>query len=99
MTSKTLFLVLPYLGPLTLETRTKLLKSFKDILNCFKLQIVFKNQNKLAKAFCLKDRIPKELTAGVVYKFECGLYKESCYGECVRHFNVRIREHIGIEDS
>ena len=44
---KTLFLVLPYLGPLSLQTRTKLRKSLKGILNCCKLQIVFKSQNKL----------------------------------------------------
>ena len=91
---KTLFLVL--LGPLSLQTRTKLRKSLKDILNCCKLQIVFKSQNKLAKAFRFKDRIPKELISGVVYKFQCGLCNESYYAECVRHLNVRIREHIGI---
>ena len=93
---KTLFLVLPYLGPLSLQTRTKLRKSFKGILNRCKLRIVFKSQNKLAKAFCFKDRIPKILTSDVVYKFLCGLCNESYYGECVRHLNVRIGEHIGI---
>ena len=93
---KTLFLVLPYLGPLSLQTRTKLRKSLKGILNCCKLQIVFKSQNKLAKAFRFKDRIPKELRSGVVYKFQCGLCNESCYGECVIHLNVRIGKHIGI---
>ena len=93
---KTLFLVLSYLGPLSLQTRTKLRKSIKGILNCCKLQIVFKSQNKLAKAFHFKDRIPKELTSVVVYKFQCGFCNESYYGECVRHLNVRIREHIGV---
>ena len=57
---------------------------------------MFKIQNKLAEAFRFKDRIPKELTSGVVYKFQCGLCNESYYGECVRHLNVRIGEHIGI---
>ena len=66
---KTLFLVFPYLGPLSLQTRTKLRKSLQGILNCCKLQIVFKSQKKLAKAFRFKDCIPKELTFGVVYKF------------------------------
>ena len=37
---KTLFLVLPYLGPLSLQTRTKLRKTFKGILNCCKLQVL-----------------------------------------------------------
>ena len=66
---KTLFLVLPYLGPLSLQNRTKLRKSPQSILNCYKLQIVFKSQSKLAKDFRFKDRIPKELTSGVVYNF------------------------------
>ena len=66
--------------------RTKLRKSLKGILNCCKLQIVFKSQNKLAKG----------LTSRVVYKFQCGFCNESYYGECVRHLNVRIGEHIAI---
>ena len=93
---KTLVLALPYLRTLSLQTRTKLRKSLKGIYNCCKLQIVFKSQSKLAKAFPFKDRIPKELTSGVVYKFQCGLCNESYYVECVRHLNLRIGEHIGI---
>ena len=93
---KTLFLVLPYLGPLSLATKTKLRKSLKGTLNCWKLQIAFNSQNKLAKAFHFKDRIPKELTSGVVYKLQCGLCSESYYGECVKHLNVRVGEHIGV---
>ena len=94
---KTVFLALPYLGrPLSLQTRTKSRKSLKGILNCCKLQIVFKSQNKLAKAFRFKDRIPKELISGVVYKFHCRFCNESYYGKCVRHLNVRTGEHIGI---
>ena len=44
---KTLILLLPYLGCISLQTRTKLRKSFQGILNCCKLQIVFKSQSKL----------------------------------------------------
>ena len=69
---KTLVLVLPYLGPLSLATRTTLRKPLKGILNCCKLQIVFKTQNKWAKAFRFKDRIPKELTSGALINFSVG---------------------------
>ena len=93
---KPLFLVFPYLGPLSLQTRTKFRKSLKSIPNCCKLQVVIKSQNKLANAFCFKDCVPKELTSGVVYKFQCGIWNGSCYGECVIHLNVRIEDHIGI---
>ena len=65
---KTLILSLPYLGDISLQTRTKLRKSFKGILNCCKLQIVFKNQRKLANVFRFKDRLPFDLLSGVVYK-------------------------------
>ena len=93
---KTLVLVLPYLGPLSFQTRTRLRKSLKGILNSCKLQIVFKSQNKLAIAFRFIDRIPKELTSGVGYKLQNGLCNEFYYDECIRHLNVRIGEHIGI---
>ena len=93
---KSLALVLPYLGSISLQTRTKLKKSLKNILNCCKLQIVFKNKTRLGNKFHFKDQIPKDLTSGVFYKFQCGLCNESYYGECMRHLNVRIGEHIGI---
>ena len=41
-----LVLVLPYLGSISLKTRTKLKMSLKNILNCCKLQIVFKNKTR-----------------------------------------------------
>ena len=67
---KPLVLVLPYLGSISLQTRTKLKNSFKNILNCCKLQIVFKNKTRLGNNFHFKDRIPKDITSAVVYKFQ-----------------------------
>ena len=40
---------------------------------------MFKSQNELSNAFHIKDCIPKELTSGVIYKFQCGLCNESYY--------------------
>ena len=81
---------------MSLQTKTKLKKSRKNILNCCKLQIAFKNKTRLGNNFQFKDQIPKDLTSGVVYKSKCWLCNEFYYGECVRHWNVRIGEHIGI---
>ena len=92
---KPLVLVLLYLGSVSLQTRTKLKKSLKNILNYCKLHIVFKNKTRLDN-FYFKDQIPKDLLSGVVYKFQFGLCNESYYGECMRHLTVRIGEHIGI---
>ena len=91
-----MFLVLPFLGPLSLQTRTRFRKFLRGILNCCKLQIVFKSQNKLATSFCFKDCIPKELTSVVICKFHYGICNKFYYGECVTLLNVRIGEHIRI---
>ena len=93
---KNLILLLPYLGDISLQTRTKLRKSFESILNCCKLQIVFKSQRKLANVFRFKDHLPFDLVSGVVYKYACGRCNSSYYGARDRHLKSRSGEHIGI---
>ena len=66
---KPVVLVLPYIGSISLQTRTKLKKSLKSILNCCKLQIVFQNKTRLGSNSHFKDGIPKHHTSGVIYKF------------------------------
>ena len=58
---------------------------------CLRLRV----KTKLANALRFKHRIPKELASDVVL-FQCRLCNESYYGQCVRHLNVRIAEHMGI---
>ena len=96
---KPLLLVLSYLGSIFLQTRTKLKKSLKNILNCCKLQIVFQNKTRLGSNFHFKDQIPKDLASGVVYKFHCGLCSESYYGECrdtwmLELVNILVYHHL-----
>ena len=79
-----------------MQTRTKLQKPIKGVLNCCKLQVVFKSQNKLCNNFRFKYPVLQMLTSGVVYKFQCGLCNETCYRECVRHLAVSSGEHIAI---
>ena len=77
---KHLVQVLPYLGSISLQTRTELKKSLKNILCCCKLQIVFKSKTRLGNNFHFKDRIPKNLTSGVVfvsYIIQCKICNES----------------------
>ena len=66
---KPLRLVLPYLGTISLQTTTKLQKSIKGVLNCCKLQVIFKSQNKLCNNFRFKESVPQILTSGVICKF------------------------------
>ena len=93
---KTLILPLPYLGDISLQTRTKLRKSFKSIWNCFKFQIVFKSQRKLANVSRFKDRLPFDLGSGVVYNSTCGRCNSFYYGKTDSHLKYRSREHTGI---
>ena len=93
---KTLTLVLTFLGKLSLQTRTKLQKVLKRTLSCSKIQIVFKNQINLSKVFRFKDRLLYDLVSCVVYKFQCGRYNASYYGETDRHLKIRPGEHIGV---
>ena len=60
---------------------------------------MLKNKTRLGNNFHFKNRIPKDLTSGVVYKFYPGACNESYYDECIRHLNVRIGEHIGHHQS
>ena len=96
MEKKHLLLVLPYLGIISLQTRTKLQQALKDVLNCCKLETVFKCQTRLSNSFCYKDPIPEDLITGIFYKFQCGLSNGSCYGESIKHLDIRSGEHIGV---
>ena len=58
---KTLFLSLAYLGEISLKTRTKIRKFLKGILNCCKLQIIFKSQKNFWDVFRFKDRLSFDL--------------------------------------
>ena len=91
-----LCLVLPYLEPISLQVRTKISNPIKGTLNCCKLQVIFKRERKLSNMFRFKDCVPYNLVPGVVYKYMCGKYNYSYYGETERHLNVQSGEHIGI---
>ena len=41
------------------------------------MQIIFENKTRLGNNCNFKDRIPKYLTSGVIYKFKSGLCHES----------------------
>ena len=65
---KRLLLVLPFLVIISLQTRTKLQEALKGVLNCCKLEIVFKGKTRLSNSFRYKNPIPKDLISGDVYK-------------------------------
>ena len=60
------------------------------------MQIVFKNQINFLKVFCFKDLLPYDLVSCVRYKFQCGRWNVSYYGETEKHLKVTSGEHINI---
>ena len=60
------------------RTRTRGFFSYVRVV-CFNYR---PNKTRSGNNFHFKNRIPKDLTSGVVYKFQSGLCNESSYGEC-----------------
>ena len=87
--------VLPYLGKLSLELRTRLNKIFRSKIPTCKL-VIFRLSVRIKNFFGFKDKIPRELKSGLVYRFKCGGCNTTYYGKTIRHFHVRIYEHLGI---
>ena len=92
---KRLLQVLPFLGIISLQTRTKLQQALKGVLSYCKLE-VYKCRTRLSSSFRYKDPIPKDLISGVIYEFQCGLCNESYYVGIIRHLDIRSGKHIGV---
>ena len=93
---KDLMIVLPYLGKLSLQIRTRINLVMKSKLLHCNFRIVFQTKCKLINLFTFKDKTPIFLSSGIVYKFKCGGCNATCYGKTKRHFKVRMCEHLGV---
>ena len=51
-------LLFPYLRPIYLQVRTKIINAMKRTLNCCKFQVIFKKERKSSNMSRLKDRVP-----------------------------------------
>ena len=89
-------IVLPYLGKLSLQIRTRINRVMKNKLPHCNFRIVFQSKCKLINFFTFKDKIPIFLRSGIVYKFKCGGCNATYYGKTKRHFKVRMCEHLGV---
>ena len=91
---KDLMIVLPYLGKLSLQIRTRINRVMKNKLPHCNFRIVFQSKCKLINFFTFKDQIPIFLRSGIVYKFKCSGCNATYYGKTKRHFKVRMCEHL-----
>ena len=89
---KELFIVLSYLGNLSLALRTRLQNSINKNLPFCKIKVIFKSTTRLSNFFRFKDKVPFNLRSNVVYKFSCGRCNATYYGKTYLHFNIRAGE-------
>ena len=78
---KELFIVLPYLGNLSLALRTRLQNSINKNLPFCKIKVIFMSTTRLSNFFRFKDKVRFNLRSNVVYKFLCGRCNATYYGK------------------
>ena len=88
-------IVLPFLGHSSLNIKRQLVSTFSKFLPACKLSVIFKVSNRLSGYLKFKERVPKQLTSYLIYKFVCGSCKATYIGKTFRHRSVRIAEHQG----
>ena len=94
---KQVLIVLPFLGPLSFEIRSRLQKCFKNYLPFCSLKVVYQSKNRLSSVFQFKDKITdSKLSSHLVYKFLCSCCNATYYGQTQRHIYVRACEHLAI---
>ena len=60
------------------------------------MKIIFKSSNRLSSWFAFKDKIPKSLVSGVIYKYTCAACNCSYIGSTKRYWEKRLEEHLHI---
>ena len=93
----TLYFSTPFLGPCSLQLKSRISRLIKQCYPSHKLWIVFSTPKRLAHFFPFKDSIPKLLRSSVVYCYKCP--SSRYYGKTSRNLAIRWREHIGVSKT
>ena len=93
---KEVIIMLPFLGSISWKTKNDLFRSLKNAAPDIKLKIIFKTCRRLSSFFSFKDKLPKSLVSGVIYKYTCATCNRSYVGSTKRFWEKRLEEHIHI---
>ena len=88
--------VLPYLGKLSLDLRTRPRRTIERDLPYCKLKIIFRSKCRLNTLFQFKDPLEKKIRSGIIYRYTCSNCKVTYYGTTFRHFYTRVAEYMRI---
>ena len=86
-------MVLPFLGTTSVKVKNNLVRSFRQIIPFSKLEIVFKTSKRLSACFTFKDKFPKSLMSGVIYKSTCAERNLSYIGCTKKFWEKHLEEH------
>ena len=87
-------LVLPFLGPLSFEIRSRLQKCFKNYIPYCSLKVAYQSRSRISNLFNFKDVVNTKLSSHIVYKFIGSCCNATYCGQTQRHFFVRACEHL-----
>ena len=90
--------ILPYLGKLSFDLRTRLRRTIERDLPYCKLKMNFRSKYRLNTLFQFKDRLEKKIRSGIIYRYTCSNCKVTYYGKTFRHFYTKAAEHMGISN-
>ena len=90
--------VLPYLGKLSLDLRTRPRRTIERDLPYCKLKIIFRSKCRLNTLFRFKDPLEKKIRSGIIYRYTCSNCKVTYYGKTFGHFYTRAAEHMRISN-
>ena len=93
---KVITIILPYMGTLSNEIRTRLTKIISKQIPSCNLRIITRSSKRLRNIFRFKDILPTSLCSYIVYSFQCKSCNALYYGKSDRHFHHRACEHLGI---
>ncbi len=93
---KPVYLVLPYLGEVSIALKQNLLRLIKESYFSANVRIVFKCPNRLSSCFLFRSKLPDALCSGVIYQFTCDGCKAIYFGKTRRHLGIRVAEHLGV---
>ena len=89
-------IVLPYLGTVTTQIKTKLSKLFGKYLPNCNIKVVSKMTYRMGNLFRFKDIFPNAIMSDIVYFYKCSSCNATYVGNTCRHRKVRECDHMGI---
>ena len=92
------YFILPYFGAKSSSLQKDVIELLETYYPYLQPKIVLRNRFTISSLFRFKDRIPKCLRSGVVYRFRCSSCEESYIGSTYVRLYTRVCEHKGISD-